>query len=531
MRLGKLFHMSLASKCQVLFGVAVISIIVTALLVPWLYMGILVRELNIDIAKQTALTVRSSYRLETQDWPIQSDVEHAWPDMARRLGLAETVPRLIYIGGCERIDRAISSMNPFEAQAVAQLCGSPSVLQAHQIGDDTRGGHITRFALAIRDAGIDDPQSAFLGIVSVELAAEQVWSFANLYKIVMIGAGMVASILAIGVFYLITHYLILSPVRDLKDVSKRIVSGETALRAELATGDEFEELSDAFNEMLAHLGASQEELRKVNASLDARLNELAEANLALFEADRLKGEFLANVSHELRTPLTSIIGFAELLAEAGETAQEVDPQRIRRFSTNILTSGRMLLDLINDLLDLTKIEAGKMDLHVSRFEIQDVVEAVVDYTRPLADRKQLDVRTTVNGPIVTLCSDSGKIQQIVYNLMSNAIKFTPNGGRVDVRIHLDPSGDVLLSVQDSGPGIAEEAKAEIFDKFRQLDGSVTREFGGTGLGLSITRELVSMLGGEITVVSEPGCGAQFIVTFPVVAPEADSPPEDGATTQ
>jgi signal transduction histidine kinase len=366
-------------------------------------------------------------------------------------------------------------------------------------------------ALAVRAPHPSQPHPELLGIISVVVTARPIWSAANLYQLVMIGAALVAGMFAVVVFYLITQYLILSPVRDLKQLAERISGGETRLRARIETGDEFEALSNAFNRMLARQNAAQD-------ALDAKLGELAEANVALYEANRLKGEFLANVSHELRTPLTSIIGFAELLRDAGEAADKVAPQRIRHFCENILTSGRMLLDIINDLLDLAKIEAGKMSLHRSRFPISEVCEAVIDFTRPLADKKQLDVQLIPVGDPPLMESDRGKVQQIFYNLMSNAIKFTPVGGRIFIQIGPQIDSMVRLCVEDTGPGIPEHLQERIFEKFRQLDGSVTREYGGTGLGLAISRELASILGGHITVRSSPGHGAAFIVHLPLVLP-------------
>jgi signal transduction histidine kinase len=336
---------------------------------------------------------------------------------------------------------------------------------------------------------------------------------------VLVGAAFVAGLLAIVVFYLIMQYLILSPVRDLRSVAERIVSGETSLRSEIETGDEFEELSDAFNDMLAHLNVSQDELRKMNKSLDAKLGELAEINVSLFEANRIKGEFLANVSHELRTPLTSIVGFAELLRDATDSPTPYDPEKIKKFCSNILTSGRMLLDLINNLLDLAKIEAGKMRLHRTSFPIADICQAVVDFTRPLADKKKLAVQLDLPDDPPLMHSDAGKIQQIIYNLMSNAIKFTPSRGRIDVRLQTEDGERVFIKVRDTGPGISREAQEQIFEKFRQLDGSVTREYGGTGLGLAISRDLAAMLGGRLYLQSEEGVGTEFTIDLPINGPE------------
>ncbi len=523
MGLRKLFYISLATKCQMLFSVAVVLIIVAALLVPWVYMGSLVSELNVNLGKQAALTVQSRYALHTANWAeVQTDIDAFWPAISRELGLTARAPKLVYVGGCpQEVD---ADWDAFERDTILQLCANPQEFQAQRTVDEPGQGPLTRYALAIRDPSQDDPRAGFLGIVTVTTLSEEIWSYTNLYQMVLVGAAFVAGLLAIVVFYLITQYLILSPVRDLRSVAERIVSGETSLRSEIETGDEFEELSDAFNDMLAHLNVSQDELRMMNKSLDAKLGEMAEINVSLFEANRIKGEFLANVSHELRTPLTSIVGFAELLRDATDSPKPSDPEKVRKFCSNILTSGRMLLDLINNLLDLAKIEAGKMRLHRTSFPIADICQAVVDFTRPLADKKNLAVYLDLPTDPPSMHSDAGKIQQIIYNLMSNAIKFTPPRGRIDVRLLCEDGERVFIKVRDTGPGISEEAQEQIFEKFRQLDGSVTREYGGTGLGLAISRDLAAMLGGRLYLQSEEGVGTEFTVDLPINGPkEAEYP--------
>ncbi|MBI4581566.1 MAG: HAMP domain-containing histidine kinase, partial [Planctomycetes bacterium] len=226
------------------------------------------------------------------------------------------------------------------------------------------------------------------------------------------------------------------------------------------------------------------------------------------------------VSHELRTPLTSIIGFADLLRDAASSDSATDRTRLARYAHNILSSGRNLLDIINDLLDLAKIEAGRIELHRAMFSLRDVCEALYDLTRPLFDKKQIAFETDLADDLPMLNSDAGKLRQILYNLLSNASKYTPEGGRVRMVVEAVNDGrQVRLSVADTGPGIAPDQHERIFEKFRQLDSSVTREHSGTGLGLAITRELAIMLGGGIHLESEMGRGSTFIVDLPVECPE------------
>jgi signal transduction histidine kinase len=336
-------------------------------------------------------------------------------------------------------------------------------------------------------------------------------------------AGASGAVLAILAFYMIAQRLVLMPVTTLRRVAEQVAWGELAVRAHLTTGDEFQELSEAFDNMLSSLNEAHEEQRKINRSLDVKLGELAEMNVALYESNRLKSEFLANVSHELRTPLVSIIGFAELLRDASEQ-QEADQKRLGRYSENILSSGRSLLELINDLLDVAKIEAGRFELHVSEFSITELCNDLIDFVRPLADKRQQTLEARLAGDLPRFRSDSGRIKQILFNLLSNAVKFTPTGGRIRLAADRDGAERVRLTVSDTGPGIPPDQRDAIFEKFRQLDSSTTREHTGTGLGLAITKDLVALLGGYIELDSTGGGGATFIVTLPTHSERASPRP-------
>src|SRR5207248_2063436 len=288
-----------------------------------------------------------------------------------------------------------------------------------------------------------------------------------------------------------------------------ISAGELNVRSEIQTGDEFEDLSHAFNRMLRNLVSMQDQWRKVNSDLDRKVDELAQANMALYESNRLKSDFLATMSHELRTPLNSILGFSEVLLSANGLG---DKQQ--RWARNIKTSGERLLALINDILDLAKIEAGKMQVRLEDFSVHDVCEGMLNMFRPLAEQKNIDLRGQIAPDIPTLRQDLTKLQQILQNLLSNAIKFTPEGGRVLLKAEADPL-HVVLTVSDTGVGIAPEEQELVFEKFRQSGNPLTREHAGTGLGLSIVRELAKLLGGEVTLQSELGRGSTFTVRLPL----------------
>jgi signal transduction histidine kinase len=326
-------------------------------------------------------------------------------------------------------------------------------------------------------------------------------------------AGVIAGTLATGVLYIIITRLILQPVRILQETAEKVSDGDLNIRSDISTGDEFEQLSDTFNIMLANLKMSDEQLRSTNKGLDLKLGQLAETNVALYESNRLKSEFLANVSHELRTPLNSILGFADLLRES--VRENTDPKAVR-YVQNILTSGRNLLDLINDLLDLAKIEAGRMDVRSEPLPLADLFEGLINLLKPLAEAKELTIISSVAADVPILQTDPAKLQQVLYNLLSNAIKFSPVAGRIDLTALAEDADHVRVSVRDQGPGIEPGKQEVIFEKFRQIDGSVTREHSGTGLGLAISRELVALLGGTMGVQSVMGEGATFWVILPLI---------------
>jgi signal transduction histidine kinase len=220
------------------------------------------------------------------------------------------------------------------------------------------------------------------------------------------------------------------------------------------------------------------------------------------------------MSHELRTPLNSILGFSEVLLSSDHLNEKQ-----QRWLRNIQSSGEQLLNLINDILDLAKIEAGKMEIRPEEFSIRDICEGLLNMFRPLAEKKNIDLRLQVEPDIALLRQDPGKLQQILSNLLSNAIKFTPEGGRVLLKAESAPPY-LILTVADTGVGIAPEEQELVFEKFRQAGNPLTREQSGTGLGLSIVRELSKLLGGEVTLQSELGRGSTFTVRLPLqISPE------------
>ena len=365
-------------------------------------------------------------------------------------------------------------------------------------------------------------EGTLLGMAAVVLPLSSTDRTMARNNALLLTTAIVTVFLAMTASWAIVRYVIVKPVLHLKEVSDAISRGNLDRRAEIRTADEFEELSQAFNRMLRHLVSVQEELRQVNGELDSKVDQLARANLQLYELNNLKNEFMATMTHELRTPLNSILGFSDVLSGADNLTD-----RQQRYLKNIQTSGKDLLTLINDILDLAKIEAGKMDLHIVEFPIADLVERLAGMMRPLAEKKNIELSCDVDPDVPVLTQDAGKIQQILYNLLSNAVKFTPEGGRVRLAAASLPPGDRFeLIVEDTGVGIPLEDQASIFEKFRQGNttagtpqSSLTREYAGTGLGLSIVKELSKLLGGEVALKSELGRGSLFSVRLPATLKE------------
>jgi two-component system sensor histidine kinase BarA len=351
-------------------------------------------------------------------------------------------------------------------------------------------------------------------VVRVEMPYEATREARNWVRATLWAAGILTVFVAMIGLYVIVRYVIVKPLKHLRDVSDDISRGDTKLRADIHTNDEFEDLADAFNRMLRHLTEAQEQLQTTNVKLDIKVDELAQVNMQLYEMNRLKSDFLANMSHELRTPLNSIIGFSDVL-------QGIDSltEKQRRYAENIQKSGRVLLDMINDILDLAKLEAGKMEVRPTEFRLDAVINAQCDMMRSLSEDKNIDLEVFTDPNAPPIYQDQSKVQQILTNLLSNAIKFTPEGGRIVVRAATAPDDNLELTVSDTGVGIPEEDRSIIFEKFRQSktvlgrDG-LTREYSGTGLGLSIVKELCKLLGGEISFVSELGKGSTFKVVLP-----------------
>ncbi len=361
-----------------------------------------------------------------------------------------------------------------------------------------------------------------MALMRVEVNQEDTQKDIAKYIALMTTVAVAIFVLSMFLLWFIVRYVIVKPVQHLRDVANAVREGDIDQRADIHTGDEFEELAGAFNRMLRQLLHQQEALQEVNGKLDGKVDQLAQLNLQLFEMNRLKSDFLATMSHELRTPLNSILGFSEVLG----SIDALDDKQ-QRYVGNIQRSGKMLLEMINDILDLAKMESGRMGIHLSEFPVEAVIVAQCDMARPLSERKNIDLESICPKGLPPLRQDQAKLQQVLNNLLSNAIKFTPEGGRIMVRVSRElPHGErpssarLCLEVEDTGIGISKADQAIIFEKFRQgtsaapRGDAMTREQGGTGLGLSIVRELCRLLGGDVSLDSVSGKGSTFTVRLP-----------------
>jgi signal transduction histidine kinase len=243
---------------------------------------------------------------------------------------------------------------------------------------------------------------------------------------------------------------------------------------------------------------------------NARLfGEIEEKSRQLEAASRHKSEFLANMSHELRTPLNAIIGFSEVLTE--HMFGELNPKQ-DEYLKDIYASGQHLLSLINDILDLSKIEAGRMELEVTDFDLPSAIDNALILVRERASRRGITLGRAIDDRVGTVRGDERKVKQVLLNLLSNALKFTPEGGRIDVRAAMN-DGMAEIAVADTGVGIAPEDQEAIFEEFRQV-GTADKKVEGTGLGLALSRKFIELHGGRIWVQSQPGKGSTLSFTLP-----------------
>jgi len=297
-------------------------------------------------------------------------------------------------------------------------------------------------------------------------------------------------------------------IKGIASAADRLSKGDPTV--DVVPRSERDVLSHSFNRMAQNLIRQREHLEE---QVTLRTAELEELNVQLETATRHKSEFLANMSHELRTPLNAIIGFSDVLLEKEKMVGGLNEKQ-EEYVEDILGSGRHLLSLINDILDLSKVEAGRMELELTTFDLQMLLEDTLMLVRERATRHGIQLTLDVDTQVGDLTADGRKVKQILLNLLSNAVKFTPDGGKISVRTGRS-AGLVEISVSDTGIGISPEDQQRIFEEFRQTKRKEPQEGEGTGLGLTLAKRFVELHGGRIWLESEVGRGSTFTFTLPM----------------
>ena len=347
-------------------------------------------------------------------------------------------------------------------------------------------------------------------------------------------SNLLSSILIIGLILTFglafTAYLLgqktSQPIKELAHKSNKIAAGDFSTSVSINRNDEIGILADSFNKMIENLRKSTTSIKKLNTEIEKRKateKKLEKAKEIAEKSNRAKSEFLNTMSHELRTPLNGVIGFSEILKSTSTDKNQLD------YLDVILTSANHLLEIISDILDLSRIEAGKFELHPEKTDLMDLIEKTASIVQQKAKKKGLELSVDIANNVPRIVEvDSGRLKQILLNLLSNACKFTEQGD-VFLRVHpleqLDGNVKLRFKVTDTGIGIKEEDRERIFDPFQQLDMSITRQYGGTGLGLSIASDLLQKMGSSLQLTSTYGKGSTFSFDVTLPCEEAVKPKE------
>ncbi len=326
---------------------------------------------------------------------------------------------------------------------------------------------------------------------------------ANRRSLILTSVFAASAVLLAWICGFVISWSFILPVRKAHVFLDEVAAGNFGSRISVSNRDEFGVLANRMNHM-------SQQLHRLDESQRQAAVKLVDVNEQLARASQAKSEFLANMSHELRTPMNAILGFSEMMIDGiyGEV-----PAELQEPLTDIQANGRTLLRLINDVLDLSKIEAGQLTLSLADYSLKNVISTVFSAVEPLANQKQIALKIEVAPQLPQGHGDEQRLTQVLLNLVGNAIKFTDTG---EVLIKgSSANGSFTVAVRDTGPGISAVDQAKLFQEFQQADNSITRKKGGTGLGLAISKRIIEMHGGRIWVESSPGNGSTFAFTLPV----------------
>ena len=396
---------------------------------------------------------------------------------------------------------------------VSRQLPTDALQRAKKLGSGRENGtaHLTLFEAEGLEGGRVLSSAVYIEPIGWWVVVEQPYSealkpvFATLLR--SLGFLVLGLLFAFAASYFLARKLV-APILRVQQGAARIGAGDLTTRIDIRSGDELEALAGEFNKMA-------DQLRDYTIGLEQKV---AEQTAELRAANRHKSEFLANMSHELRTPLNAVIGFSDALKE-----QYFGPLNEKQveYVGDINSSGQHLLSLINDILDLAKVEAGRMELNIGRFDLPSVIGNALTLVRERAVRHRVALSSEIDPHLAEMTADERKVKQILLNLLTNAVKFTPEGGSVKVMARL--LGETIeVAVSDTGVGIAPADQALVFDEFRQVGTDYMRKSEGTGLGLALTRKFVELHGGAMRLESEPGKGSTFSFTIPINVAGADS---------
>ncbi len=389
-------------------------------------------------------------------------------------------------------------------QVRAALRAPPGGADTTTVGRDPAGTQVLSAYQTVQPMG-------WLVFVEEPLSAAYAPLKAALWRAALLLVGFL--VLAVATSIVLARRLV-RPIERIQAAAAKIGSGALEERIEISSSDELGALAAEFNRMAARL---QESYAALERKVQERTRDLAEALAQLDEkgrqleaASRHKSEFLANMSHELRTPLNAILGFSQVLQQ--KLFGDLNAKQ-EEYLEDIHSSGNHLLSLINDVLDLSKVEAGQIELEPAPFSLREALERGVVMVRERATQNGIQLGLRLDPEVEVVTGDERRIRQVIFNLLSNAVKFTPAGGRIDVA-SARVDGHVEIAVSDTGPGIAPEDLERIFEEFQQTEAGI-RQREGTGLGLALSKRLVELHGGRIWVESRSGKGSRFVFTLPI----------------